>query len=101
MNRGDLCAILHHQTGLPKGKTLEVIKTIFDSIKVALWQGEPVHIVGFGKFGKTYVKASEKRRALRKRHGYPKRNTILYTFMPAESWRYRELRGHVDPQRVH
>jgi len=54
MNKKKLIEIVHDEFGymkdLTKNDVKEMIEFMFDSIKSHLVQGEPVSIVGFGKF---------------------------------------------------
>ena len=50
MNRSNLIEALTKDTGLPKGKAEEVVKTVFNTMANALADGDRVQIRGFGTF---------------------------------------------------
>ena len=50
MNRSNLIEALTKDTGLPKGKAEEVVKTVFNTMANALAKGDRVEIRGFGTF---------------------------------------------------
>ena len=50
MNKSDLIEALSKDTGLPKGKAEEVVKTVFNTMANALAKGDRVEIRGFGTF---------------------------------------------------
>ncbi len=50
MNKPDLIEALSKDTGLPKGKAEEVVKTVFTTMANALAKGDRVEIRGFGTF---------------------------------------------------
>jgi len=41
---------IQNQTGFPKNKSLEIVETLLEIIKITLESGEDVLISGFGKF---------------------------------------------------
>jgi integration host factor subunit alpha len=41
---------VHNQTGFPKNKSSEIVKTLLEIIKKTLTSGENVLVSGFGKF---------------------------------------------------
>jgi len=50
MNKSDLIEALSKDTGLPKGKAEEVVKTVFNTMANALADGDRVEIRGLGTF---------------------------------------------------
>ncbi len=50
MNKSDLIEALSKDTGLPKGKAEEVVKTVFTTMANALTNNERVEIRGFRTF---------------------------------------------------
>jgi len=50
MNKSDLIEALSKDTGLPKGKAEEVVKTVFNTMANALAKGDRVEIRGLGSF---------------------------------------------------
>ena len=50
MNRSNLIEALAKDTGLPKGKAEEVVKTVFNTMATVLTKGDRVEIRGFGSF---------------------------------------------------
>ncbi len=50
MNKSDLIEALSKDTGLPKGKAEEVVKTVFTTMANALSKGDRVEIRSFGSF---------------------------------------------------
>jgi len=50
MNKSNLIEALTKDTGLPKGKAEEVVKTVFNTMANALAKGDRVEIRGFGTF---------------------------------------------------
>ena len=50
MNKSDLIEALSKDTGLPKGKAEEVMKTVFNTMANALTNNDRVEIRGFGSF---------------------------------------------------
>ena len=50
MNKSDLIEALSKDTGLPKGKAEEVVRTVFNTMANALAKGDRVEIRGFGSF---------------------------------------------------
>jgi len=50
MNKSDLIEALSKDTGLPKGKAEEVVKTLFNTMAKVLAKGDRVEIRGLGSF---------------------------------------------------
>ncbi len=50
MNKSDLIEALSKDTGLPKGKAEEVVKTVFNTMANALIKDDRAEIRGFGTF---------------------------------------------------
>lgn len=50
VTRKHLVESIHHQTGIPKNKSIEIVETVIELITSSLENGEDVLISGFGKF---------------------------------------------------
>lgn len=50
MTKADLADKIYEKVGLPKKEAVEIIETLFDSMKNILSEGESIKITGFGTF---------------------------------------------------
>lgn len=50
MTKADLADKIYEKVGLPKKEAMEIIETLFDSMKNILSEGESIKITGFGTF---------------------------------------------------
>jgi len=50
MTKADLADKIYEKVGLPKKEAVEIIETLFNSIKNILSEGESIKVAGFGTF---------------------------------------------------
>ena len=58
-NRQDLVAKVIEKAGLPRGKAVIVVDTVFSAITETLKAGREIRLVGFGSFNVTERKATK------------------------------------------
>jgi len=50
MKKADLAEMVFEKVGLSKRESIQIVETLFDSMKAILAEGEPIKISGFGTF---------------------------------------------------
>lgn len=93
ITRSDLAAVLQHEHQLSKTKSQEILKSIFRTMLLAIRQGEPISILGFGKIQRRWRRLTQKERERRGKVGRPLAKRTIYVFTPPKGNRNRPIRG--------